>query len=96
MNRQFITLVEVSFITVFYFSLAYCLSVEWFKLYRADTSLTKRERQRSYILVVVITVLWPLVIPFSYLELLKKKVNKLKLKSNLIEIEIAANDIKKF
>jgi hypothetical protein len=45
----------------------------WLNAFRRDTSLSARDRQLSLVVLAVATVLWPVVVPISYLELLKKK-----------------------
>ncbi len=48
------------------------LFLNWYGLYQQDQDMTESERQISRIVMVIATVLWPIVLPMSYLELLSK------------------------
>ena len=54
------------FMAPFYFT-------SWLKLYNKDISLSAEERLLSRVFLVISTILWPLVVPIAYLELLNKK-----------------------
>jgi len=47
----------------------------WLKFLQRDASLSSRQTQ-LYFHLVVITILWPLIVPFAYLEFLSKTENK--------------------
>lgn len=44
----------------------------WYGLYLGDRHMNAQQRQTSRIVMVIATLLWPIVLPLSYLELLKK------------------------
>jgi uncharacterized membrane protein len=48
------------------------LFLNWYGLYQQDQEMTESERQISRIVMMIATVLWPIVLPMSYLELLSK------------------------
>ena len=50
----------------FYFS-------SWLKLFNKDTTITSNERVVCRVILVMSTILWPLIVPIAYLELLNKK-----------------------
>jgi hypothetical protein len=60
-----------------YIAIAWCLFCEWLNFFLADVDMTSHQRFYSGIVLILGTLLWPLVIPFAYLELLKfQKKNK--------------------
>jgi uncharacterized membrane protein len=48
------------------------LFVNWFGMFQQDTEATGVERQMSWIVLVLATLAWPVVLPFTYVELLAK------------------------
>jgi hypothetical protein len=48
------------------------LFLNWYGFYQQEEALTDAERQASRIVMVIATVLWPIVLPLSYLELMSK------------------------
>lgn len=65
---QLLLLLPISF----YCLLMPILFLTWLGLFQEDTELTKREKQLSMGVIAIATLLWPIVIPFAYLELLGK------------------------
>lgn len=45
----------------------------WLKFFKKDNNLSNKEQQLSWIILLVATVFWPIVVPISYLELLSAK-----------------------
>lgn len=45
----------------------------WLNAFRRDTSQSAKKSQFSLIALAIATVFWPVVVPVSYLELLKTK-----------------------
>ncbi len=56
----------------FYCLLMPILFMNWLGLFQEDTELTQKEKQLSMGAIAIATILWPIVIPFAYLELLGK------------------------
>jgi uncharacterized membrane protein len=48
------------------------LFTNWYRLYSQEAGMSLKQRQTSRIVIMVATLLWPIVLPMSYLELLKK------------------------
>ncbi len=48
------------------------LFTNWYGLYCQDAGMSLNQRQTSRIVIMLATLLWPIVLPMSYLELLKK------------------------
>jgi uncharacterized membrane protein len=48
------------------------LFVNWFGMFQQDTEATGVERQLSWIVLVLATLAWPVVLPLTYVELLAK------------------------
>ena len=63
-------------LVVVYLLMASCFFYSWLKLFKKDTSLSSNERLLSRIVLLIATILWPVVVPIAYLELLKQKNDK--------------------
>ena len=63
-------------LVVVYLMMASCFFYSWLKLFKKDTNLSSDERLLSQIVLVIATILWPIVVPIAYLELLKQKNDK--------------------
>lgn len=73
-------------LTIFYFGIAFCLLSQWLDLIQKDNSRDAK-KFLSKLLLVLATLLWPLVVPLAYIELL------LNYKRNKAIIELVANQI---
>ena len=62
-------------VSAFYSLIALRLFSAWLKVLQRDASLSSQQRQ-LYLRLIVITILWPLIVPFAYLELLSKAENE--------------------
>lgn len=61
--------------TIFYMVVGCCLFTQWLNIMQRDTR--RRSGMLLKLFIVIVTILWPFVIPFAYLELLlKSKSNK--------------------
>lgn len=45
----------------------------WLAFFRQDTSLYSQEKTIHLMILVIATILWPIVVPVAYLELLSKQ-----------------------
>ncbi|MEC4815523.1 MAG: hypothetical protein SAK29_19940 [Scytonema sp. PMC 1069.18] len=54
-----------------YFLMAYCFFNEWLYFFLADDEMTSEQRFLSSIILIAATIIWPIVVPLAYLELLK-------------------------
>ncbi|NMG06353.1 hypothetical protein DP117_05495 [Brasilonema sp. UFV-L1] len=61
----------ISLVIVVYLVIAYCLFNEWLVFFLADKDMDSEMRLFSTVILVTATILWPIVVPFAYLELLK-------------------------
>jgi lysylphosphatidylglycerol synthetase-like protein (DUF2156 family) len=63
---------------IVYLAIAYSLFSEWLFFFLSDKDISREQRFLSGIVLVLITIFWPMVVPFAYLELLKfhRKHNK--------------------
>ncbi|WP_017651164.1 hypothetical protein [Fortiea contorta] len=61
----------IGIIVIFYLVMAYCLLNEWLDFFLADKDITSEQRSLSYVILVIGTTFWPIVVPIAYLELLK-------------------------
>jgi hypothetical protein len=51
--------------------MASCLFNQWVVFFIADEDMDSDQRFYSTIVLVVATILWPIIVPLAYLELLK-------------------------
>ena len=56
-----------------YLLMAFLFFKSWLRLFKKHTDLSSSDRILSRVLLVIATILWPVVVPFAYLELLKQK-----------------------
>lgn len=63
---QVALIVAYLFMAPFYFN-------SWLELFRKDTDLSSKERLVSMVILVISTILWPIIVPIAYLELLRQK-----------------------
>jgi hypothetical protein len=61
-------------IFVYYLLMAQRFFKVWLKFFQQDSSMSLEERRLSWITLWVATVLWPFVVPSSYLKLIEKKL----------------------
>ncbi|MDM9380388.1 hypothetical protein QUB80_06690 [Chlorogloeopsis sp. ULAP01] len=73
---------------IFYLVMAYCYFTVWLDFFLQDEEMNLAQRSLSGAILVIGSILWPIVIPFAYLELLnfnkqhKKTIDILINKSN--------------
>lgn len=63
----------VESLALFYLLMALRLFTVWLAAFKRDTSVSPRQLPGAWLIIVVITILWPFVLPFAYLELLNAK-----------------------
>ena len=56
---------------VFYLIMACCFFVQWLGFFIDDKEMNAAQRYFSIIILILGTILWPLIVPLAYLELLK-------------------------
>ena len=56
---------------VFYLIMAFCFFMQWLGFFIDDKDMDSGQRYFSIVILIVGTILWPLIVPFAYLELLK-------------------------
>ncbi|ARV60861.1 hypothetical protein BZZ01_21570 [Nostocales cyanobacterium HT-58-2] len=56
---------------IVYLVMAYCFFNEWLGFFVADEDMDSEQRLFSTVILLLATILWPIVVPFAYLELLK-------------------------
>jgi hypothetical protein len=71
MKSLMLHLLLISLGTSVYLAFAWCLFSQWLFFFMSDTEMSREQRSLSGILLVVSTILWPIIVPFAYLELLK-------------------------
>ncbi len=60
----------------------------WLKFFQQDHSISPEEKQLSWIILIIGAILWPIVVPISYLRLLEAKLAHQQ--SNLEEEQVKA------
>lgn len=56
----------------FYLLVMPILFSAWITFFRRDEEMSDEERKTSWFVIAIATMLWPIVLPFAYLELLGK------------------------
>lgn len=56
---------------IFYLIMACCFFMQWLGFFIDDKEMTSTQRYLSMLVLILATVLWPLIVPLAYLELLK-------------------------
>ncbi|KAB8331188.1 hypothetical protein SD80_027085 [Scytonema tolypothrichoides VB-61278] len=54
-----------------YLIMASCFFNQWLVFFLADEDMDSQQRFYSTIVLVIATMLWPIIVPLAYLELLK-------------------------
>lgn len=76
---------------ILYLVMAYCLFTEWLHFFLQDEQMNLEQRLFSSVILGIASILWIIVVPFAYLELLKfnkkhKKVIDLLINHSKIKI----------
>lgn len=56
---------------IIYLVMAYCFFAEWLHFFLQDEQMNLEQRLFSGIILVIASILWIVIVPFAYLELLK-------------------------
>lgn len=56
---------------IIYLVMAYCFFAEWLDFFLQDEQMNLEQRLFSGVILVIASILWIIVVPFAYLELLK-------------------------
>ncbi|GAX41218.1 hypothetical protein NIES4075_21870 [Tolypothrix sp. NIES-4075] len=56
---------------IIYLVMAYCFFAEWLHFFLQDEQMNLEQRLFSGVILVIASILWIIVVPFAYLELLK-------------------------
>ena len=51
--------------------MACCFFLQWLGFFIDDKEMTSTQRYFSILILILATILWPLIVPLAYLELLK-------------------------
>lgn len=71
------TKIILVFLVVFYLLMSTCFFTIWLEFLKRDTStsLSLKKKCLAWVTLSVATILWPVVVPIAYLELLLAKRN---------------------
>ncbi len=65
--------ITLGWLSFAWYMIAGCmLSKTWYVYFQGDTALSKNDILISLFALVVTTLLWPITLPFTYLELVRK------------------------
>lgn len=73
----------------FYVLVIPILFLRWVSFFREDENLSGEEKKMSWLVIAIATLLWPVVLPFAYLELLcklKRSTKTARLYQRMLEI----------
>ncbi len=59
----------------FYLIMAQRIFKVWIEFFQRDASLSSAEKQLSWVVLIVGTIFWPIVVPIAYVSLLEKKLD---------------------
>jgi hypothetical protein len=62
----------IDFLGIFYLIMTPLFFSIWLNFFQRDSSLSYREKRLSWVILLTATILWPVVVPIAYLELLSK------------------------
>ncbi|WGV26543.1 hypothetical protein [Halotia branconii] len=60
-----------SLVIIVYLVMGYYLFNEWLFFFLQDEEMSSKQRSFYQMILIIMTILWPIVVPFAYLELLK-------------------------
>ncbi|MBW4670515.1 MAG: hypothetical protein KME60_24630 [Cyanomargarita calcarea GSE-NOS-MK-12-04C] len=66
MLQQFLIYLAV----IAYFGIACCFFYKWLDFFIEDEEMTSTQRSFSTVILIVASILWVIIVPFAYLELL--------------------------
>ncbi|MEO8890403.1 MAG: hypothetical protein ABI417_02525 [Coleofasciculaceae cyanobacterium] len=76
-------MIIIMFILVlFYLAILQRVFKVWLKFFQQDSDISPQEKRLSWFILIVGAILWPLVVPISYLGLLEKKLKQQNSESN--------------
>ncbi|MEA5507935.1 hypothetical protein VB735_33595 [Halotia wernerae UHCC 0503] len=61
----------LSLVIIVYLVMGYYLFNEWLFFFLQDQEMSSEQRSFSRMILVLMTIFWPIVVPFAYLELLR-------------------------
>ena len=76
-------------ILLFYILLAGLFFTRWLDFFLEDEEMSQQMRLFSMFILVIATILWPITVPFAYLELLKFHKKNKQIINLLIELSNA-------
>lgn len=62
----------IDFFGIFYLIMTPLFFSIWFNFFQRDSSLSYEDKRLSWVILLTATILWPVVVPIAYLELLSK------------------------
>ena len=60
----------------FYLAMAQRFFKIWLRFFHRDTTMSPEEQRLSWLVLLVSTILWLLIVPNAYLSLLEKQLNR--------------------
>lgn len=58
----------------FYLAMAQRFFKIWFRFFQLDTTMSHEEQRLSWLVLLIGTILWPLIVPIAYLSVLEKQL----------------------
>lgn len=65
--------IPITALIVSYLLISLCFFINWLNFFRQKQSLSPEDRFLSIVILVIATILWPVAVPISYLELIKAR-----------------------
>lgn len=77
-----IMIIIMFILVLFYLAILQRVFKVWLKFFQQDSDISPQEKRLSWFILIVGAILWPLVVPISYLGLLEKKLKQQNSESN--------------
>ncbi|NEO30539.1 MAG: hypothetical protein F6K36_08910 [Symploca sp. SIO3C6] len=58
----------MTFLPTIYLSAAFYFFLVWFGAFKRDMNISPQQKRISWLVLIVATIFWPIVVPISYLE----------------------------
>ncbi|MGB5963165.1 MAG: hypothetical protein WBG73_21185 [Coleofasciculaceae cyanobacterium] len=75
-------IIIILILILFYLAILQRVFKVWLKFFQQDSDISLEEKRLSWFILIVGAILWPLVVPISYLGLLEKKLEQQNLENN--------------
>ena len=80
--QESIMSIIIFILVLFYVAILQRVFKVWLKFFQQDSDISPEEKRLSWFILIIGAILWPLVVPISYLGLLERKLEQHNLETN--------------